>query len=269
MSAALPYPVPVSSQPGESLIGRYPRYAELFEAFQGVPATAPESAEKYFLAAGSSPTCRCFRRSHGSTNSPCKTKSSAELVRKGATLHSSTTSDLVIRREQRGTGQKVLPAHAAAAQTGSIELSTSPFLPSYSASALPRHEYWSRFFAPGLPLPQQTLPASRGCARPALSAGSICTKKFSAFVRVASGPRKAASRRGDLPLRTASASRWMATGEGVLRRSSGASRNFLSRRARPTAWPLGPRSCTTCIATKIDATHMNMVFRDHTHFPTI
>src|ERR1041384_11615 len=50
-----------------NMIGRYPRYHELWERFRGC-GDCPEKTEKYFRPEISL-VCRCCRRLHGSTNS--------------------------------------------------------------------------------------------------------------------------------------------------------------------------------------------------------
>src|SRR6266853_1227233 len=85
-----------------NVIGRYPRYRELWEKFRGA-GDSPERAEKYFLAE----------------------TDVAELIRKGRNY---TLEDqrFVIARERELLG-RVLPVHADAAKKGLIEISTSPF----------------------------------------------------------------------------------------------------------------------------------------------
>ena len=71
------------------------------------------------------PTSRCFRSSPGSTSTSWPSRISPRWCKKGEDF-SRDDQQLVIAKE-REILAKVLPAYAAAAQRGSIELSATPY----------------------------------------------------------------------------------------------------------------------------------------------
>src|SRR3974390_1969540 len=107
----------------QNVIGRYPRYNELWQRFREHGYQA-ERAERYFqnqdftdlqVLSQIAWFDECF----------LEEKEMAGLVKKG---HSFSLDDqkFVIDRERELSG-RVLPAHAEAAKKGSIEISTTPF----------------------------------------------------------------------------------------------------------------------------------------------
>src|ERR1017187_10168058 len=102
-----------------NMIGRYPRYRELWERFRGA-GDSPESAEKYFQAQDFT-DLQVLSQIAWFDEFFLEEPDIAALVQKG---HNYSTDDqrLVIQRE-RDLVAKVLPAHAAAAQRGGIEIS--------------------------------------------------------------------------------------------------------------------------------------------------
>src|SRR3954454_18112955 len=107
----------------DHLIRRYPRYAELWDRFQGSGASA-EKAERYF-------------QPHDFTDLQVLSQLAwfdefflqepevTELIRKGRGY--SRSDQEFVAGHQRELIGKVLPAHAEAAKRGGIEISTSPF----------------------------------------------------------------------------------------------------------------------------------------------
>src|SRR5262249_51347742 len=105
------------------MIGRYPRYRELWERFRN-SGEAPEPAEEYFQTQDFT-DLQVLSQIAWFDEFFLEDPVVAELVRKG---HGFSLEDqhqvIAMQRELLG---RVLPAHAAAAQRGGVEISTSPF----------------------------------------------------------------------------------------------------------------------------------------------
>src|SRR3954464_13419642 len=107
----------------EHLIGRYPRYAELWERFQGA-GSSPEHADKYFQVQDFT-DLQVFSQIAWFDEFFLAEPEIAGLVRKARGF--SADDQKFVVDQQRQLIKKVLPAHADAARQGRIELSTSPF----------------------------------------------------------------------------------------------------------------------------------------------
>src|SRR5579864_8043238 len=107
----------------QNLIGRYPRYRELWERFREHGAH-PERAERYFQAQDFT-DLQVLSQIAWFDEFFLEEKDVAVLVKKG---HNYSLDDqkFVIARE-RELLARVLPAHADAAKKGSIEISATPF----------------------------------------------------------------------------------------------------------------------------------------------
>jgi len=132
----------------EHLIGRYPRYAELWKHFQG-SGLSPERAEKFF-AAQDFTDLQVLSQLAWFDEFFLQEPQVAELVRKGRSF-SLEDQHFVISR-QRELISKVLPAHGGAAKQGRIEISTSPFY--HPILPLVCDTNQGAVSTPGLPLPQ-------------------------------------------------------------------------------------------------------------------
>src|SRR5438034_6419965 len=105
------------------MIGRYPRYRELWERFRG-SGTTPERAEKYFPPQDFT-DLQVLSQIAWFDEFFLQDKDIAALVAKGRN-YSLDDQKLIIARE-RELVSRVLPAHAEAAKKGLIELSATPF----------------------------------------------------------------------------------------------------------------------------------------------
>src|ERR1700688_3107180 len=107
----------------QNLIGRYPRYKELWERFRE-HGDHPDQAEKYFQAQDFT-DLQVLSQIAWFDEFFLVEPEVAELVRKGRGF-SFEDQKFVIDR-QRELIKRVLPTHADAARQGRIEISTSPF----------------------------------------------------------------------------------------------------------------------------------------------
>src|SRR5205085_3836464 len=104
-----------------NMIGRYPRYRELWERFRSV-GDSPQRADKYFQPQDFT-DLQVLSQIAWFDEFFLDEPEVAELIKKGRN-YSAEEQRFVIARE-RELLAKVLPAHAAAAERGGIEISTS------------------------------------------------------------------------------------------------------------------------------------------------
>src|SRR5579864_4524733 len=132
----------------QNVIGRYPRYRELWERFREHGAH-PERAERYFQAQDFT-DLQVLSQMAWFDEFFLEEKEVAALVAKG---HNFSLEDqkFVIARERELLG-KVLPAYSDAAKKGSVELSATPFY--HPILPLVCDTNVGAVSSPGLPLPQ-------------------------------------------------------------------------------------------------------------------
>ena len=132
----------------QNLIGRYPRYRELWERFRE-HGDHPDRAERYFQPQDFT-DLQVLSQIAWFDEFFLEEKDMAALVAKG---HNYSLDDqkFVIARERELLG-RVLPEHAAAAKKGSIELSATPFY--HPILPLVCDTSAGAVSSPGLPLPQ-------------------------------------------------------------------------------------------------------------------
>ncbi len=131
-----------------NLIGRYPRYRELWERFRASGDT-PERAEKYFLPQDFT-DLQVLSQIAWFDEFFLDDPDIAALIKKGR--HYSLDDQSSSSARERELLAKVLPAHAAAAKRGGIEISTSPFY--HPILPLVCDSNMGAVSSPGLPLPQ-------------------------------------------------------------------------------------------------------------------
>src|ERR1700678_2675726 len=131
-----------------NVIGRYPRYRELWERFRE-HSFSPEKAEKYFQPRDFT-DLQVLSQIAWFDEFFLEEKVIAELVRKERN-YSLEDQTFVIERE-RELMSKVLPAYADAAKNGLIEISATPFY--HPILPLVCDTNAGAVSSPGLPLPQ-------------------------------------------------------------------------------------------------------------------
>ncbi|MFY9845339.1 MAG: glycoside hydrolase family 57 protein [Terriglobales bacterium] len=237
-----------------NVIGRYPRYRELWEKFRGA-GDSPERAEKYFSAQDFT-DLQVLSQIGWFDEYFLAEKDVAELIRKGRNY---TVEDqrFVIARERELLG-RVLPAHAEAAKKGLIEISTSPFY--HPILPLVCDTQTGAVSTPGLPLPQNRYRHPED-AREQLQRGLDLHKKVFGVRPKGVWPSEGSVSAETLAIAHELGVRWMATDEGVLGRSLGInfSRDGYGRLNSDLAHRL-----YTIYRYENDETRMNLLFRDHT-----
>ena len=107
-----------------NMIGRYPRYRELWERYRTTQRAAGGRRNRISSRAITR-TCKCCRSWRGLTSSSWLNLTSPLWCRRAKTSRATISSWL--SPKQREILAKVLPAYADAAQRGSIELSATPY----------------------------------------------------------------------------------------------------------------------------------------------
>src|SRR6266700_651559 len=238
----------------QNVIGRYPRYRELWERFRE-HGDHPERAERYFQAQDFT-DLQVLSQIAWFDEFFLEEKDLVALVAKG---HGYSLDDqkFVIARERELMG-RVLPAHAEAAKKESIELSATPFY--HPILPLVCDTSAGAVSSPGLPLPQNRFRHPED-AREQLQRGLDLHEKVFGVRPKGVWPSEGSVSEEVLAIAHSVGVEWMATDEGVLGRSAGL---FFARD--------GNGRLPENVAEKLYNIHryengsaaMNLVFRDHT-----
>src|SRR5258708_26133562 len=236
----------------EHLIGRYPRYAELWERFQGA-GSAPDRAERYFHSQDFT-DLQVLSQLAWFDEFFLPEPEIAALIRKGRGF-SSDEQNFVISRQRELIG-KVVPAHAEAAKLGRIEISTSPFY--HPILPLVCDTNAGAISTPGLPLPQNRFRHSED-AREQIRRGLDLHEKVFGLRPKGVWPSEGSVSEEVLAIASELGVQWMATDEGVLSRTLGMS--FMRDGGRlPNA---SAEKLYTIHRYENAQAHMHLVFRDH------
>src|SRR6266481_5086929 len=242
-----------------NMIGRYPRYRELWEHFRNAGGS-PEPAEKGFQPQDFTDLQvlsqiawfdEFFLDDGGKGD-----RDIAGLIQKGRG-YSLEDQSFVIARE-RELLAKVLPAHADAAQRGRIEISTSAFY--HPILPLICDTNQGAVSTPGLPLPQNRFRHPED-AREQLQRGLDLHEKVFGIRPKGMWPSEGSVSEEVLSIAHSLGVNWMATDEGVLGRSRGMtfSRDGGGRLPREAA-----ENLYTIHRYEKGQTQVHLVFRDHT-----
>jgi alpha-amylase/alpha-mannosidase (GH57 family) len=237
-----------------NVIGRYPRYRELWEKFHGADAL-PERAEKYFQDQDLT-DLQVLSQIGWFDEYFLAEKDLSELIRKGRN-YTLEDQKFVMAREHELLAE-VLPVHARAAKKGLIEISTSPFY--HPISPLLCDSEIGAVSSPGLPLPQNRF-RHPDDAREQLLRGLDLHKKVFGMRPRGVWPSEGGVSEESLSIACELGVKWMATDEGVLGRSLGIdfSRDGYGHLNSDLAHKL-----YTIYRYENGDTRMNMIFRDHT-----
>ncbi len=214
----------------EHLIGRYPRYAELWDRFQSGGAS-PERADRYFQPQDFT-DLQVLSQIAWFDEFFLLEPEIAELVRKGRG-YSLDDQKFVIERQRELIGT-VLPAHAEAAKQGRIEISTSPLY--HPILPLVCDTNAGAISTPGLPLPQNRFRHPED-AREQLQRGLDLHEKIFGLRPRGVWPSEGSVSEEVLAIASGLGVQWMATDEGVLSRTLGMS--FMRESRRNLCWPRG------------------------------
>jgi alpha-amylase/alpha-mannosidase (GH57 family) len=236
------------------MIGRYPRYRELWEQFRSA-GDSPERADKYFQPQDFT-DLQVLSQIAWFDEFFLEDQNIAALIAKGRG-YSLEDQTFVIGRE-RELIAKVLPAHAEAAQQGRIEISTSPFY--HPILPLVCDTNMGAVSTPGLPLPKNRFRHPED-AREQLLRGLDLHQQVFRIRPQGVWPSEGSVSEEVLAIAQSLGVKWMATDEGVLGRSLGI--NF----ARDGSGRLPQYAAEKLYAIhryQNAQTEMHLIFRDHT-----
>jgi alpha-amylase/alpha-mannosidase (GH57 family) len=236
------------------LIGRYPRYRELWERFRSA-SESPERAERYFQTQDFT-DLQVLSQIAWFDEFFLEEPEITALIQKG---HGYSLEDqkFVVTRERELLG-KVLPAHAEMAKRGLIEISTSPFY--HPILPLVCDTNQGAISTPGLPLPQNRFRHPED-AREQLLRGLNLHQQVFGVRPQGVWPSEGSVSQEVLAIAHSLGVKWMATDEGVLGRTLGIdfSRDGTGRLAEQAAQKL-----YTIHRYENGAAEMRLIFRDHT-----
>jgi alpha-amylase/alpha-mannosidase (GH57 family) len=235
------------------LIGRYPRYAELWERFQSA-GSEPEEAEKFFQSQDYT-DLQVLSQLAWFDEFFLKEPDIAALVSKSRGF-SLDDQSFVIER-QRDLIKRVLPTHAEAANQGRIEISTSAFY--HPILPLLCDTNQGAVSTPGLPLPQNRFRHPED-AREQLQCGlDFHERVFGARPRGV-WPSEGSVSEEVMAIGSDLGVQWMATDEGVLSRTLGMSFTRDGHGRLPDA---AAAKLYTIHRYENGGARMNLIFRDH------
>src|SRR5256885_6148484 len=236
-----------------NVIGRYPRYRELWERFHGA-GDSPERAEKIFQPQDFT-DLQVLSQIGWFDEYFLEETNVAELVRKGRNY--SLEDQAAVVAAEREFLARVVPAHAEAAKKGSIEISTSPYY--HPILPLVCDTQMGAVSSPGLPLPQSRYQHPDDAREQLLRALNFQEQVFGIRPRGV-WPSEGSVSEEVLTIAHGLGVTWMATDEGVLGRSLGLS--FDRDGNGHLNSDLAHRLYTIHRYEKAE-TRMNMIFRDH------
>jgi alpha-amylase/alpha-mannosidase (GH57 family) len=237
-----------------NVIGRYPRYRELYERFRGQGHSA-EKAQRYFHV-------RDFRDLQVLSQIAwfdeffLEDKDVAALIKKERN-YSLEDQNFVIARE-RELLAKVLPAHATAAKKGLIEISATPFY--HPILPLVCDTNAGTASSPGLPLPQNRFRHPED-AREQLTRALDLHERVFGLRPKGVWPSEGSVSEEAIAIAHSLGVKWMATDEGVLGRSTGV---FFARDGNGRLPADLAHRLYSIHRYENGATSMHLVFRDHT-----
>jgi alpha-amylase/alpha-mannosidase (GH57 family) len=237
-----------------NMIGRYPRYKELWDRFRATGEN-PDRAARDF-AAQDFTDLQVLSQLAWFDEFFLEGPRIAALVTKGRDF-TLDEQKFVITRERERIGE-VLPAHAAAAKQGRIEISTSPFY--HPILPLLCDTNQGAVSSPGLPLPQDRFRHPED-AREQLLRGLNLHEQVFGVRPQGVWPSEGSVSEEVLGIAQSLGVNWMATDEGVLGRSLGVhfGRDGGGRLPGHLAEKL-----YTIYRFENGNTQMHMIFRDHT-----
>jgi alpha-amylase/alpha-mannosidase (GH57 family) len=237
----------------ENMIGRYPRYRELSQQFNGRPQDAQSNARR--MSDGDVTDLQVLSQIAWMDEFFLDDPVVGELISKGREF-SLKDQEQVIAIQQNFLA-KVLPAYAAAGKRGAIEISTSPFyhpiLPlvcDTNVGAVSHH---------GLPLPSQGFQHPED-AREQIERGLMLHEQVFGAKPKGMWPSEGSVSNEALAIAHGLGVKWMATDEGVLCRSLG---TIFQRNGTGTLDADSAGQLYQIFRWQQDAAEMSMVFRDH------
>ncbi len=237
-----------------NLIGRYPRYRELYERFREHGFSA-ERAERFFPARDLT-DLQVLSQIAWFDEFFLNEKDVAALIQKERN-YSEDDQKFVIAR-QRELLAKVLPAYADAAKKGLIEISATPFY--HPILPLVCDTNAGVISSPGLPLPQNRFRHPEDAREQLVRALDLHQQVFGVRPQGV-WPSEGSVSEEALSIAHSLGVKWMATDEGVLGRSTGV---FFQRDGNGRLPAHLAERLYNVHRYENGQTEMHLVFRDHT-----
>jgi alpha-amylase/alpha-mannosidase (GH57 family) len=237
----------------DKMIGRYPRYRELWQKFRSRPEEAARLVPQ--LSNSDLTDLQVLSQIAWMDEFFLEDPDIRDLISKGRN-YSLEDQLLVMKKQQEFLG-KVLPAYAAAAQRGAIEISTSPFyhpiLPLVCDTGMGAVSH------NGLPLPERRFHHPEDAREQIVRGMDLHERVFGVRPR-GMWPSEGGVSDDVLKLAHQAGLKWVATDEGVLGRSLG----FLFERdGRGKLLPEAAEKLYQVYRWEQDDATMNLVFRNH------
>jgi alpha-amylase/alpha-mannosidase (GH57 family) len=236
-----------------NVIGRYPRYRELWEQFRGA-GESPERAERYFQPQDFT-DLQVLSQIGWFDEFFLQEKEIAKLIKKGRGF--SLDDQKFVIASEREFLARVLPVHAEAAKKGRIEISTSPFY--HPILPLVCDTNAGSASSPGLPLPQNRYRHPED-AREQLQRGLEFHERVFGVRPRGVWPSEGSVSDEAIAIAHRLGVQWMATDEEVLGRSLG---THFSRDGQGCLNSDLAHKLYTIYRYEHGDTRMNMIFRDH------
>ncbi len=237
----------------DNMIGRYPRYRELWQKFHATPEEAARMGAR--ISDSELADLQVLSQIAWMDEVFLQDSQIRELIQK-ARNYSGEDQQLVIQKQKEFLGQ-VLPAYAEAAQRGSIEISTSPFY--HPILPLVCDTNAGAISHAGLPLPTERFRHPED-AREQIARGLTLHEQAFGFRPHGMWPSEGSVSDEVLTIAHQCGLKWLATDEGVLGRSIG----FLFHRdGSGKLDPEGAERLYQIYRWEQDEAHVNVFFRDH------
>ena len=237
-----------------NMIGRYPRYRELWERYRATVAR-PEGPESYFVTRDYA-DLQILSQLAWFDEYFLSDPSIRDLIRKGEDF--SRSDQLAVIAKEREILSKVVPTYAEAANRGSVELSTTPYY--HPILPLICDTNTGAESTPGLPLPTRRFRRPDDAAYQIQRAIDLHQRSFG-VPPVGLWPSEGSVSEEVLALAHRQGIQWMATDEGVLGRSIGYD---FARDAHGRLHGDNAEQLYNIHRYENGVTRMNMLFRDHT-----
>jgi alpha-amylase/alpha-mannosidase (GH57 family) len=236
-----------------NMIGRYPRYRELWQevgmGLEAAPALAPRLAERDLT------DLQVLSQIAWMDEFFLDAPEIKELVRKGRDY--SLDDQQIVIRKQKEFLRKVLPEYKAAAKRGGVEISTSPYY--HPIVPLVCDTNLGAISHPGLPLPSARFRHPED-AREQIARGTALFEQVFGFRPRGMWPSEGSVSDETLALAHDLGFEWLASDEGVLGRSINAS---FSRDTTGTLEPAAAEKLFQVYRWERAGKSMHMLFRDH------
>lgn len=237
----------------QNMIGRYPRYQELWERFQSLSGTPAKAAP--LLKNSDFTDLQVLSQIAWFDEYWLTDPEISALVKKGRN-YTREDQSFVVSKQREFLG-RVLPAYAEAQGRGSIEISTSPFyhpiLPLVCDSDMGVASH------PGLPLPSRRFRHPED-AREQIERGLALHEKTFGIRPRGMWPSEGSVSNEVLSMAHKTSIEWVATDEGVLGRSLGI---LFQRDGSGKLDPSSAEQLYRIYQWEQGGSAMNMVFRDH------